>query len=131
MHDSKTSECSNSSQKVWFLLKKLGEISKSLSYREKFIQGMKFIRTRCWVSEYSSFIESQLCSIAFILPFYIKSFSVSRRHFFDTTFYDDIMRPLISAAPVKDLNVTTRLFKLLCIVYYKLNIYNFFCWKVF
>ena len=38
-HDSKTLECLNSSQKVQILLKKLGEIRKSSSYREKFIQG--------------------------------------------------------------------------------------------
>ena len=45
MHDSKTFECSNSSQKVRILLKKLGEIRKSSSYREKFIQGTdKFVR---------------------------------------------------------------------------------------
>ena len=46
MHDSKTFECSNSSQKVRTLLKKLGEIRKSSSYREKFIQGTdKFVRS--------------------------------------------------------------------------------------
>ena len=45
MHDLKTFECSNSSQKVWILLKKLREIMKSSSYREKFIQGTnKFVR---------------------------------------------------------------------------------------
>ena len=44
MHDSKTLECSNSSQKVRVLLKKLGEIRKSSSYREKFIQRIdKFV----------------------------------------------------------------------------------------
>ena len=45
MHYLKTFECSNSSQKVRILLKKLGEIRKSSSYREKFIQGTdKFVR---------------------------------------------------------------------------------------
>ena len=45
MHDLKTLECSNSSQKVRILLKMLGEIRKSSSYREKFIQGTdKFVR---------------------------------------------------------------------------------------
>ena len=45
MHDSKTLECSNSSQKVRVLLKKLGEIRKSSSYREKLTQGSdKFVR---------------------------------------------------------------------------------------
>ena len=45
MYDSKTLECSNSSQKVLILLKKLGEIRKSSSYREKFLQGTdKFVR---------------------------------------------------------------------------------------
>ena len=45
MHDLKTFECSNSSQKVWILLKKLGEIRKSSSYRKKLIQGTdKFVR---------------------------------------------------------------------------------------
>ena len=39
MHVLKTFECSNSSQKFWILLKKLREIRKTLSYREKFIQG--------------------------------------------------------------------------------------------
>ena len=46
MHDSKKLECSNSSQKARILLKKLGEIRKSLSYREKFIQGTnKYVRS--------------------------------------------------------------------------------------
>ena len=45
MHDSKTLECSNSSQKVRILLKKLWEIRKNSSYREKFIQETdKFVR---------------------------------------------------------------------------------------
>ena len=45
MYDSETFECSNSSQKVQILLKKLGEIRESSSYREKFIQGTdKFFR---------------------------------------------------------------------------------------
>ena len=45
MGDSKTFECSNSCQKVGVLLKKLGEIRESSSYREKFIQGTdKFVR---------------------------------------------------------------------------------------
>ena len=45
MHDSKTFECSNWSQKVGILLKNLGEIRKSSSYGEKFIQGTdKFVR---------------------------------------------------------------------------------------
>ena len=45
MHDSKTFECSNSMEKVQILLKKLGEVRKSSSYREKFIQGTdKFVR---------------------------------------------------------------------------------------
>ena len=39
MHELKTFQCSNSSQKVRILLTKLGEIKKSSSYREKFIQG--------------------------------------------------------------------------------------------
>ena len=46
MNDSKTLECSNSCQKVRILLKKLGEIWKYLSYREKFIQGIdRFVRS--------------------------------------------------------------------------------------
>ena len=45
MHDSKTFKCSNSSQKIRILLKKLGEVRKSSSYREKFIQETdKFVR---------------------------------------------------------------------------------------
>ena len=45
MNDSKTLECSNSCQKVRILLKKLGEIRKCLSYREKLIQGTdRFVR---------------------------------------------------------------------------------------
>ena len=45
MGDSKMFECSNSCQKVGVLLKKLGEIRESSSYREKFIQGTdKFVR---------------------------------------------------------------------------------------
>ena len=45
MHDSKTLACLSSSQQVWILLKKLGEIWESSSYREKFIQGTdKFVR---------------------------------------------------------------------------------------
>ena len=45
MHDSKTLKCSNSSQKVQILLKKLEEIRNRSSYREKFIQGTdKFVR---------------------------------------------------------------------------------------
>ena len=46
MHDSKAFECSNSSQKVRILLKKLGDVRKSSSYREKFIQGTldEFVR---------------------------------------------------------------------------------------
>ena len=45
MHDLKTFKCSNSSQKVRILLKKLGEIRKSSSCRGKFIQGTeKFVR---------------------------------------------------------------------------------------
>ena len=45
MHDSKTLKCSNSSQKVRILLKKLEEIRNRSSYREKFIQGtVKFVR---------------------------------------------------------------------------------------
>ena len=45
MYDSKRFECSNSSQKVQILLKKLGEIRESSSYREKFIQGTdKFVQ---------------------------------------------------------------------------------------
>ena len=44
MHDSETFECTNSSQKIRILLKKLGEIGKSSSYREKFVQGTdKFV----------------------------------------------------------------------------------------
>ena len=39
MHDTKTLKRSNSSQKVRILLKKPGEIGKSSSYREKFIEG--------------------------------------------------------------------------------------------
>ena len=43
MHDSKTLECSNPTQIVRILLK--SEIRKSLTYREKFIQGTdKFVR---------------------------------------------------------------------------------------
>ena len=54
MHDSKTFEYSNSSQKVRILLKELGEIRKSSSYREKFIQGSdKFVRSTK-MFEYSS-----------------------------------------------------------------------------
>ena len=46
-HDSKTFECSNSSQKVRILPEKLGEIRKSSSYRGKFIQGTdKFVRPK-------------------------------------------------------------------------------------
>ena len=62
LHDSKTFECSNSSQKVRILLKKLGGIRKSLSYREKFIQGTdKFVRPNK-MFEFPSIrvIESQL-----------------------------------------------------------------------
>ena len=45
MHDTKTLERSNSSQKARILFKKPGEIGKSSSYREKFIQGTdKFVR---------------------------------------------------------------------------------------
>ena len=45
MHDSKTFEWSNSMEKVRILLKKLGEVRKSSSYRGKFIQGTdKFVQ---------------------------------------------------------------------------------------
>ena len=47
MHNSKTLESSNFSQKVQILLKKLREIRKSSSYTEKFIQGTnKFVRPK-------------------------------------------------------------------------------------
>ena len=69
MHDLKTFECSNSSQKVQILLKKLGEIRKSSIYREKFLQGTgKFVRPTEMLEFLSiRVIESQL---------YLQSFAV-------------------------------------------------------
>ena len=62
--DSKMFECSNSSQKVRILLEKLGEIRKSTSYREKFIQGTdKFVRP----TEMFEFLSSQVIQIFFCL----------------------------------------------------------------
>ena len=54
--------CLNSSQKFPILLKKLGEIRKSSSYREKFIQGSdKFVRpTKMFGFLSIRVIESQL-----------------------------------------------------------------------
>ena len=61
MDDLKTLECSNSSQKVLILLKKLGEIRKSLSYREKFIQGTnKFV----WPTKMFEFSSIQVKEIS-------------------------------------------------------------------
>ena len=62
MDDLKTLECSNSSQKVQILLKKLGEIRKSLCYKENIIQETnKFF----WPTKMFKFSSIQVKEIFF------------------------------------------------------------------